>query len=380
MSHMRIVLILALFEASGQTRMGCAPLARAQTAALAWPTTEVGTNNDSMQGKSTVRLGALGPSNERGSSGLNTLSFSLGRYSRLRGFNLWFNAEVLAGRGQDSTSATNSRKGTANQSEVPILIHPDLNCILRVDGEKIGLVKKDESKVVRVNLGEHLLEADSEVGGLHWERVVEVKENRQLVITIPLQAIANASAANRAATDAARQQAAQLEAENEKRKSEELNKLTATLQAFVGSWRYEQTMNDYWSAECKGTDEFVADLTLREVDVTSHRVVGSLDFSRESEVTKDTSENHDCHYRLSGSPTLSYSEQWDVEIVCTEFQCTVNGTRTSCSGDCPETWDKTIGQASGRPGEDNYFFVRLEYGFTQRVKNRPVLKFVSRTK
>ncbi|MGH9574984.1 MAG: hypothetical protein ACRD40_15815 [Candidatus Acidiferrales bacterium] len=78
-----------------------------------------------------------------------------------------------------------------------ILLHPDYDCAVQVDGAVVGHLKSGAALQVRVTLGQHLVQADSSEG-YHWESVVDVKQPGQIVLPIPLQGVASQAAAKKA--------------------------------------------------------------------------------------------------------------------------------------------------------------------------------------
>jgi hypothetical protein len=96
---------------------------------------------------------------------------------------------VAAGR-QTSSTAPAAPHGT-------LLLHPDYDCTVKVDGAIVAHLKSGGAQQVRVTFGQHLIQATSPEG-YHWETVLEVKQAGQMVVAIPLQAVANQAASNKA--------------------------------------------------------------------------------------------------------------------------------------------------------------------------------------
>lgn len=55
---------------------------------------------------------------------------------------------------------------------VALLIRADMDCVITVDGEQLGKVKKGGIKKTRLSQGKHLVEANSLDGNYHWEKIV----------------------------------------------------------------------------------------------------------------------------------------------------------------------------------------------------------------
>jgi hypothetical protein len=78
----------------------------------------------------------------------------------------------------------------AQGSSATILLRPDLDCSVKIDGKLVGQVKQSGYLSVNLALGQHLVEADTGTDGRHWENVVDVKDTNQIVLVIPLRSVA----------------------------------------------------------------------------------------------------------------------------------------------------------------------------------------------
>jgi TonB family protein len=79
-----------------------------------------------------------------------------------------------------------------------LLLHPDADCTVKIDGRSIGQIKQGGSRILHVSLGQHLVEADSNQGGLHWEKVVNVENANQMVVSIAVKSSRNDDASGAA--------------------------------------------------------------------------------------------------------------------------------------------------------------------------------------
>jgi hypothetical protein len=78
-------------------------------------------------------------------------------------------------------SVTNAQqKINCESCQSSILIVVDQQCRLRVDAQPLGSVAASQSKVVRVDTGEHLIEAQA--GDLKWEKIVQVEKPGQIIV------------------------------------------------------------------------------------------------------------------------------------------------------------------------------------------------------
>ncbi|MGA2588534.1 MAG: hypothetical protein ABSH32_01340 [Bryobacteraceae bacterium] len=88
------------------------------------------------------------------------------------------------------------------------LFRTDLECQWSIDGESKGVLHPDDRVRVTLALGEHLIEAVPTSGGPHWEQVINVKEPKTQVFTIPLLATKTEADGNSKAEELARARAA----------------------------------------------------------------------------------------------------------------------------------------------------------------------------
>jgi hypothetical protein len=82
-----------------------------------------------------------------------------------------------------------------------LLVRTDLECNWSVDGKSKGVLRVEDRVSVPLELGEHLIEAVPLSGGPHWEQVLDFKDAKAKVLTIPL--LETRAAAERAETAAA---------------------------------------------------------------------------------------------------------------------------------------------------------------------------------
>ena len=98
-----------------------------------------------------------------------------------------------------TTASAQQEVGAAgSKGQVPaatLLFRTDLECRWSIDGESKGVLHLDDRVRVTLELGEHLIEAVPTAGGPRWEQVINVKELKAQVFTIPLLAVQSAAAA-----------------------------------------------------------------------------------------------------------------------------------------------------------------------------------------
>jgi len=70
-----------------------------------------------------------------------------------------------------------------------LLVRADADCTVRVNGEAVATLSSGEAQVVRVDLGEHLVEAVANGGQDRWESIVEVPDRKQTIVSVELQPI-----------------------------------------------------------------------------------------------------------------------------------------------------------------------------------------------
>jgi hypothetical protein len=224
-----------------------------------------------------------------------------------------------------------------------LLLHPDYDCTVKIDGAVVAQLKKGDSRPVKVRFGQHLVEADAS-GSLHWESAVEVRDSDQIVLAIPLQAAADQAATFRT-----------IQAGNAAAAAAALQDLKSKLEYFQGSWKYGAKGGLMWDGNyCEESTVDQGTLNLQTVDLDKRQISGTLSFSRLVTITRDEVPSGlgdpDCSiHAYDGAAEYSgqgawyrNSENWQIQITC-QFGCKVTGQRTACSGECPPTWNQEIG-------------------------------------
>jgi hypothetical protein len=67
------------------------------------------------------------------------------------------------------------------QTGVTLLVRTDMDCYWKLDGQPMGLLKADDSKVVPASSGEHLIQANSAGGVATIRDIVKVDEGQKIV-------------------------------------------------------------------------------------------------------------------------------------------------------------------------------------------------------
>jgi formylglycine-generating enzyme required for sulfatase activity len=67
-----------------------------------------------------------------------------------------------------------------------LLLVIDMDCRITLDGKDLGVFKEDESRAIRVVLGQHLLKAVSMDKQYKWENELTVENSKQVIVRIPL--------------------------------------------------------------------------------------------------------------------------------------------------------------------------------------------------
>jgi hypothetical protein len=75
------------------------------------------------------------------------------------------------------------RGGPAGPQQAPptLLLSTDLACVVKIDGRQVTRLRDRDMQTIGVAQGQHLLEATSEDGRLHWKTVVDAKPGQQVV-------------------------------------------------------------------------------------------------------------------------------------------------------------------------------------------------------
>ncbi len=83
------------------------------------------------------------------------------------------------------------------QDKATVLVRTDLDCQWSIDGESKGTLRVDDRVRVTLALGQHLVEATPTTGGAHWEQVLDIKDSKPQVFSIPLLALVRTMQAQR---------------------------------------------------------------------------------------------------------------------------------------------------------------------------------------
>ena len=73
------------------------------------------------------------------------------------------------------------------QPETTLLATTDLDCTWKLDGTSQGALKADDSKVVHLSLGKHLVQATSADGLDKWRAVITITQAGQELVEIKLK-------------------------------------------------------------------------------------------------------------------------------------------------------------------------------------------------
>ncbi len=73
------------------------------------------------------------------------------------------------------------------QPETTLLATTDLDCTWKLDGKPQGDLKADDSVIVPISLGKHLIQASSSDGQKKWRGVVTIKQAGQEMVDIKLK-------------------------------------------------------------------------------------------------------------------------------------------------------------------------------------------------
>lgn len=243
--------------------------------------------------------------------------------------------------------ATTASPATA--ADAPVLLHPDMDCAVKIDGSSVGHVKKGASRLTQVTIGQHLIEADSDVGGFHWEQVITLQNSNQVVVQIGLQAIADAAMQKKAAADAAAKQQAAAADAAAKQQADQASKLISRLTYFRREWNAKGTYREAQNmADCQIRYDYDLTLNIEAFDISTRKATGSLSIDRNfsSQPTPGLGDDKSCDYldlRSSHSET-----KLSATVTCNDGgdRCSLEGARLSCSGQCPTM----TGDYSGRVG------------------------------
>lgn len=92
---------------------------------------------------------------------------------------------------QRSVAGTAPQKINCESCQSSILIIVDRQCKLRVDAQPLGAVAAGESKLVKLDPGDHIIEAQAE--DLKWERTVQIVKPGQTIVKTGLSSLKAAS-------------------------------------------------------------------------------------------------------------------------------------------------------------------------------------------
>ncbi len=90
-----------------------------------------------------------------------------------------------------SSVAYGQQKINCTDCASSLLIFVDQPCTLRVDGQNLGALAAGDSKLVRLDLGAHLIEAKS--GDVNWESTVRTEKPGQEIVRTTLSSLKAAS-------------------------------------------------------------------------------------------------------------------------------------------------------------------------------------------
>jgi hypothetical protein len=75
------------------------------------------------------------------------------------------------------------------QAKATLLVRTNMECKWRLDGEEKGVLKPDDRVQVQVGTGQHLIEATSLDGIIHWEKFIAINEPKMETLQIQLESV-----------------------------------------------------------------------------------------------------------------------------------------------------------------------------------------------
>jgi formylglycine-generating enzyme required for sulfatase activity/Tfp pilus assembly protein PilF len=110
------------------------------------------------------------------------------RYQRL-GFRLLRTRSSIKGRVGvgEPASANASRNKVSHASDEILILRADMDCQVSIDGEYVAALDEAQTKVLRVNAGEHIIKATSPGGRYVWTKTVQVPRSQRVTVAIELK-------------------------------------------------------------------------------------------------------------------------------------------------------------------------------------------------
>jgi hypothetical protein len=75
------------------------------------------------------------------------------------------------------------------QAKAVLLVRTDMECKWSLDGEQKGVLKTGDRSQAEVAIGQHLIEATSTDGLIHWEKTIDIKEPKMQTLEIQLESL-----------------------------------------------------------------------------------------------------------------------------------------------------------------------------------------------
>jgi hypothetical protein len=232
-----------------------------------------------------------------------------------------------------SSAPTKSPANTNVQTRASLLIVPDVPCRVLLDDKDLGVLVPGHPKSIRVELGDHMIEASATSGHGKWQNTLSIEKPVQVIVKTEIKK-ALAEEEQAAARQAADLQEQQRQAAAREAQAAETRRIQlAALSAVDGRWLCSEGITT-WELTMRRDGEALAGSITQSVHIDSKRRRGKCETTYSSVVGCVG-----CKETTCAPDTTIPAKNWTNYFILdgkagTDGRILIKGGYQRCAGDC----------------------------------------------